>query len=142
MRQAGILAAAGLHALDHHVERLEEDHANARTLARQLSTSPNVILDPTNVQTNIILFQLANDAPDAETVVDRVRQRGVLMFALGPKIVRMVTHLDVSRVQCEQAGAIVLEALDGTSAPAGRHHAGGSGPSSDREARVMRTLDS
>jgi threonine aldolase len=85
MRQVGILAAAGLYALDHNVERLADDHVRARRLAEALGA------DPANVDTNIVVL----DAPDAAGVATRAAQSGVLVSALGPRFLRLVTHLDV-----------------------------------------------
>ena len=113
MRQSGILAAAGLYALEHNFERLAEDHANARLVAERLATSSKIELDLASVQTNILVFRLAPDAPDAAVVVDRARERGVLIFAFGPRTVRAVTHLDVSAEQCARAAAILLEIVEG-----------------------------
>ena len=111
MRQVGIFAAAGLHALEHHLERLADDHANARALAAKLAKSPRVQLDLATVQTNIVVFRLTADAPDAATVVAGARERGVLLFAFGPRTIRLVTHLDVTRQQCELAGDTLLSAI-------------------------------
>ena len=111
MRQAGILAAAGIYALDHNLERLAEDHANTRHIAERLATSRNVELDLTTVQTNILVFRLRPDAPDAATVVRRARERGVLIFDFGPRTVRAVTHLDVSRAQIDRAADAITAAL-------------------------------
>jgi threonine aldolase len=108
MRQIGILGAAGLHALDHNLERLAEDHANARRIGERLAASPRIALDLDTVQTNIIVFRLADDAPDAPTVMARARERGVLVFNIGPRAIRAVTHLDVSRKQCEEAAEILV----------------------------------
>jgi threonine aldolase len=116
MRQIGILGAAGLHALDHGDERLAEDHANARRIAERLAASPRVVLDLGSVQTNIIVFRLTDDAPDAPTVVTRARARGVLIFNIGPRVIRAVTHLDVSRKQCEEAAEILAGIIEGRSA--------------------------
>jgi threonine aldolase len=110
MRQVGFFAAAALYALDHHLGQLETDHANARLIAQRLSESAGVVLDPAAVHTNIVIFGLAGDAPDAATVVQRAAARGVLVFAFGPRSVRAVTHLDVSREQCERAADILAEA--------------------------------
>ncbi len=112
MRQVGIFAAAGLYALDHNVERLAEDHANARRVAERLAASRFVVLDPASVRTNILVFGVTEDGPDAPTVVGRARDRGVLVFAFGPRTVRAVTHLDVSAEQCERAGSLLLEAIE------------------------------
>ena len=112
MRQVGILAAAALHGLDHHRERMVEDHANARLLAELLAASPTVMLDLSSVQTNIVVFQLAPGATDADSLVARARERGVLLNAFGGRAVRAVTHLDVSREQARRAAAILCELLD------------------------------
>lgn len=100
MRQVGILAAAGLHALDHHVERLADDHAHARLLAEAVG------VDPSGVDTNVVVF----DCADAPGLVGRAREEGVLIGAVGARTVRLVTHLDVSRHDAEQA-ARTLAAL-------------------------------
>ncbi len=113
MRQVGIFAAAGLYALDHNLARLAEDHANARVIADRLARSQRVVLDPRTVQTNILVFEVTPAAPDAATVVARARERGVLLFAFGPRKLRAVTHLDVSRAQCVRAGDILGEIVDG-----------------------------
>lgn len=113
MRQVGIFAAAGLHALDHNVERLAEDHANARLIGGRLAQSSRIILDLDTVQTNILVFGLAADAPDAHTLVARARERGVLVLAFGARTIRAVTHLDVSRAQCERAADILLKIAEG-----------------------------
>jgi threonine aldolase len=109
MRQVGIFAAAGLYALDHHLQRLAEDHANAHLIAKRLAASPHVILDLANVQTNLVFFELADEAPDASTIVERAKEHGVLVFAFGPRRIRAVTHLDVSREACERAAEILVE---------------------------------
>jgi threonine aldolase len=91
MRQAGIIAAGALWALDHHVERLAQDHENARTLARGMATVPGVELDPSEVQTNIVIFRVA----DARALCTQLAASGVIMGALDDRTVRAVTHLDV-----------------------------------------------
>jgi threonine aldolase len=111
MRQTGIYAAAGLHALDHHRARLPEDHANALILARALAQHPRIDLDLGTVQTNIIVFRLRDGAPDAATVVDLARAQGVLLFAFGERTLRAVTHLDVTAAQCERAAQILTELI-------------------------------
>ncbi|HJR71332.1 MAG TPA: beta-eliminating lyase-related protein, partial [Gammaproteobacteria bacterium] len=111
MRQVGIFAAAGLHALDHHYERLADDHANARALAAKLAKSPRVQLDLATVQTNIVVFGLTPATPDAAAVVARARERGVLLYAFGPRTIRLVTHLEVTREQCALAGDVLLSAI-------------------------------
>ena len=112
MRQVGLFAAAGLYALDHNVNRLLDDHANARLIAERIATSQRIIVDLASVQTNILVFHLLPDAPDAPTVVTRARERGLLVFAFGPRTIRAVTHLDVSQEQCERAAALLLDIVD------------------------------
>ena len=107
MRQAGIVAAAGLYALDHHVERLAEDHENARALAEGLAELEGVELDPDDVETNIVVFGV----PDAEAFCAALERAGVLMYAIGPQRVRAVTHLDVDRAGIEQAIEAARSAL-------------------------------
>jgi len=113
MRQVGIFAAAGLWALDHNLERLPEDHVNARALAHRLSESAHIVLDPRTVQTNIIVFGLTDDAPDAPTVVARAKERGVLLYPFGTRTLRAVTHLDVSGEACTSAASVLLDIIGG-----------------------------
>ncbi len=113
MRQVGIFAAAGEYALDHNVERLAEDHANARLLAEHLAACPAIALDLATVQTNIIVFDLGPSGPDAATVVARTREAGALIVVLGPRTLRAVTHLDVDRDACIRAGDILVRAVSG-----------------------------
>ncbi|MGH9465429.1 MAG: threonine aldolase family protein [Thermoanaerobaculia bacterium] len=113
MRQAGILAAAGLYGLEHNLARLAEDHANARAIAERLAASPRLVLDLATVETNIVVFHLAADAPDVATVVARARERGVLLFSFGPRTLRVVTHLDVTRDECERAAAELVAVVEG-----------------------------
>lgn len=103
MRQAGILAAAALYALDHNVERLAEDHAHARRLAEGIAGLPGIRLDPRTVETNIVIFEVEPPLAPAAEFARRMEQRGVRMFATGPTKVRAVTHLDVSREQIDRA---------------------------------------
>jgi threonine aldolase len=111
MRQVGIFAAAADHALDHHLDRLVEDHANARLLAERLATAPGVELDLATVQTNIVVARLGPDAPDAATVVARAREAGVLIVVLGPRTIRAVTHLDATRDGVARAADVLVAAL-------------------------------
>jgi len=112
MRQVGVLAAAGTFALERNVERLAEDHANARLIAERLARSPRVLIDPERVETNIVVFRLAEDAPDAATVVARAGERVVLVFAFGPRTVRAVTHLDVDHDACLRGAEILVEVIE------------------------------
>jgi threonine aldolase len=111
MRQVGVFAAAAIHALDRHMDRLVEDHENAALIARRLCDSARVILDASTVQTNIIVFDITAAAPAAPAIVVRARERGVLVIAFGPRTIRLVTHLDVSRSQCEQAADVLVEII-------------------------------
>jgi threonine aldolase len=104
MRQSGILAAAGLHAIEHHRERLIDDHANARLLAERLHDAPGWTIDPASVHTNIVIAGVKSD-PDL--VVSRAKAEGVLLGSLGNGRVRLVTHLDVDRAQCERAADVL-----------------------------------
>ena len=106
MRQAGILAAAGLYALDQGMTHLAEDHANARAIAERVAQT-DAEIDMATVQTNIVIFRLPGHLPDAETVVRRAKEQGVLTFAFGSRTVRATTHRDVSAAQCRRAGEIL-----------------------------------
>ena len=112
MRQNGIFSAAALHALDQHLARLPEDHANAYAFAERLLASAPVQLDLATVQTNIVVFHLPGVMPlDAPALSARAREQGVLVNAFGPRTVRAVTHLDVSRAQCERAADVLVALL-------------------------------
>jgi threonine aldolase len=112
MRQNGIFTAAALYALDHHLARLPEDHAHARVFAERLAAGAAVQLDLATVQSNIIVFHLPAQLPlDAPTLSARARERGVLVNAFGARTVRAVTHLDVTRAQCEQAAGVLVALL-------------------------------
>jgi threonine aldolase len=108
MRQVGVLAAAGLYALAHHRARLVDDHANARVLADKLARVDGVHVDRAAIETNIVNFEL--DVP-AEAVARSSREAGVLINPSGPKRLRAVTHLDVSRVDVEAAADILARAV-------------------------------
>jgi threonine aldolase len=107
MRQVGILAAAGLYALEHHIERLAEDHENAQILAQALREIPEVRLEP--VETNIIIFELTKTP--AEKLITELKKRNILALAIGPRRVRLVTHLDVSRADVLRAACALQEIL-------------------------------
>jgi threonine aldolase len=94
------------------VGRLAEDHANARGLAERLSRSGAIRLDLATVQTNIVMFHLAPGAPDAATMVERAKARDVLLFAFGPRTLRVVTHLDVSQAQCLRAADVLASVAE------------------------------
>jgi threonine aldolase len=101
MRQVGVLAAAGLYALDHHVDRLAEDHEHAKLLAEACGN------DPSLTETNIVVV----DVPDAPAVVTAAREQGVLVGAVGPTKLRMLTHLDVDRAAVERAAKVLAQIL-------------------------------
>ncbi|MGQ9504103.1 MAG: low-specificity L-threonine aldolase [Thermogutta sp.] len=103
MRQAGILAAAALYALDHHIERLAEDHANAKRLAMGLAEIPYIALMPIPVETNIILFDIAPEWGTAGAFSAALKEHGVLINATAPQRLRAVTHLDVTADDVKKA---------------------------------------
>lgn len=111
MRQAGVVAAAGIVALETMVDRLAEDHDNARLMAEQLAEIPGISLDLDRVQTNIIYFNLSPEKMTAAELVEEMKQRSVLANAMGEYQVRLVTHVDVSRTDCEQAVKVIAEIL-------------------------------
>jgi threonine aldolase len=111
MRQVGILAAAGLHALDHHLDHLEKDHENAKRLARGLGQMTAIQIDQEEVLTNIVLFDVANTGMDADTLVQGLAPEGVLLIPFGPSMVRAVTHLDISTADIDKALEIIAHFL-------------------------------
>ena len=106
MRQAGVLAAAGLIALDEMSRRLDEDHANARLLAEAVAQCEGAVIDPASVETNIVIFELRGEG-DAAAVVRGLKEDGVLVSAIGPHAVRLVTHFDVDREACGKAAEAI-----------------------------------
>ncbi len=104
MRQVGILAAAGIYALEHHVTRLSEDHANAQHLAQLLHGIPGVTIDVESVETNMVMFQVPQSPKSTEQLLEDCREAGVLLNAVGDRSFRAVTHLDVNREDMEAAG--------------------------------------
>jgi threonine aldolase len=115
MRQAGIIAAAGLYALDHHVDRLADDHARARRLAEGLAALPGVEIDPATVETNILVFAV----PDAPAFCESLDRDGVKMIPLDARRVRAVTHLDVDDAGIDralEAAGDAVRAMHGASA--------------------------
>lgn len=109
MRQAGIIAAAALYALDHHIDRLAIDHAHAQRLGDAIRGIDGIHLDPPQVETNIVIFAVGPHLGTAEQFTARLRARGVLMMAIGKQQVRAVTHLDVSAADVEQASQILAK---------------------------------
>ncbi len=108
MRQAGVLAAAGLIALEDHPGKLAEDHRNARFLAAELAKISGITLDPAGIETNIVIFELTESAAE---VSRELKKRGVLMNAVGDRKMRAVTHYDVNREACETAIGVISEVM-------------------------------
>ncbi len=106
MRQAGVLAAAALYALDHHVDRLAEDHRNAQAIARAIRDTPGLRLVPPEVDTNLIWFEVDRELGTASKVAAALKERGVLVHGAGPQVLRACTHLDVSAAQAERAAEV------------------------------------
>src|SRR5579859_6715554 len=112
MRQSGILAAAGLYALDNNITRLAEDHANARIIGECIAGT-RAEIDLATVQTNIVIFRVPEPLPDAATVVRLAQEQGVLVSAFAARTVRATTHLNVDAAQCRRAGEVLAKALAG-----------------------------
>lgn len=111
MRQAGILAAAGLYALEHHIERLAEDHENARLLARLLADLPGLRLDLSRVQTNMVFMEVTRPAVNALELAGRLKTEGLLINPVGKNFLRAVTHLGITPEHITRAAEIITKAL-------------------------------
>ena len=109
MRQAGVLAAAGLIALEQSPRHLIEDHRNARLMARGLAQIPGIRIDPAKVQTNIVIFDVSETGLAAAEVSARLKEHGVLINPVSASLMRLVTHYDVDREGCEMALAALAE---------------------------------
>ena len=105
-------AAAGLYALDHNLDRLAEDHTNARLIAERLTGLAAVELDLATVQSNIVIFNMRAGAPDAAAIVARAKDEGVLVSAFAARTVRAVTHLDVSSADCRRAADALAKVIE------------------------------
>ena len=116
MRQAGIVAAAGVYALENHVERLAEDHANARLLADRLATVPGIAVEPETVETNIVYFDVKGTGMTAADVYQALLEHGVRIGRTSPYLMRAVTHLDVDRAGVEAAAEAVGAVIGARSA--------------------------
>jgi threonine aldolase len=112
MRQAGVLAAAGLVALEEMSARLGDDHANARLLAGAVAAHDAAEIDLATVETNMVIFKLKKGG-DAAAFCAALKEKGVLAGGLGPRMVRFVTHFDVSREDCVGAAGVVADVLKG-----------------------------
>lgn len=113
MRQAGVLAAAGIYALDHNIGRLAEDHEKARYLSRELSMIPGFAIDLASVQTNIVIIDIAATGKTPESTLARLRERGVLLTLGNYMGVRAVTHMDVSMDEVKKAAGTIVEEFGG-----------------------------
>ncbi len=111
MRQAGIIAAACIHALDHHVERLADDHRNAQIIAQAIADTPGLHLEPPEVDTNLVWFRLDPHVGTAKDITARLKQQGILVHAAGPQKIRACTHLDVSKAQAERAAETLRQVV-------------------------------
>jgi threonine aldolase len=111
MRQAGILAAAALYALDHHIERLTDDHHHARLLAQAIADTPGLRLDPQDVETNLVWFSAEPALGSARDVALALKREGVLVHASGTQMLRACTHLDVSAAQAERAAETIRQVV-------------------------------
>jgi threonine aldolase len=111
MRQAGIAAAAAIYALDHHIERLADDHRNARVIAQAVADTPGLSLDPPDVETNIMFVEVDPELGTAKQVAEALKQRNVIAQTPGPQVMRMCTHLDVSAAQAERAAESIRQSV-------------------------------
>tara|TARA_Y100000758_G_C16047256_1_gene420294 strand:- start:407 stop:1459 length:1053 start_codon:yes stop_codon:yes gene_type:complete len=111
MRQAGVLAAAGLVALDNMVERLADDHSNAKRLAEGLANIEGISVDPTSIQTNIVIFEVAESAGNANDVINELANEGVLVTYPGQQSLRMVTHRHISASDIDEALSRVAKVM-------------------------------
>jgi threonine aldolase len=110
MRQAGIVAAGALYALEHHVDRLAEDHRNAQVIAQAIADTPGLRLEPPEVETNIVWVRVDPERCAAKDVIGALEQRGVRALASGTQMVRVCTHLDVTAAQAERAAEAFRQA--------------------------------
>ena len=134
MRQAGIAAAAALYALDHHIDRLADDHHNAMVIAQAIADTPGLRLDPPEVETNLLWFEVDPQLATAKEVVAVLQQRGILIYAAGPYRLRACTHLDVSAAEAERVAETIRQAF----APS-RHHTFSHESQTDQASHVSAT---
>jgi threonine aldolase len=111
MRQAGVAAAGALYALENHVQRLAEDHKNARVIAQAVADTPGLHLDPPEVETNLVFFDIDPDLGTARDVAASLKQRGILVHPTAPARIRACTHLDVSAAQAERAADTIRKTV-------------------------------
>jgi len=111
LRQAGIVAAAAIYALDHHVERLAEDHDHARQFAQKIAEVPGIVIEPDAVETNLVFFEVVSAWGTAAQLSEALKTRGVFINPLGPQRLRACTHLDVNAEHVRQAADAVREIM-------------------------------
>jgi threonine aldolase len=112
MRQSGILAAAGIYALEHHVTRLKTDHDHAKKLARALQQIPAVRIAPQHVETNIVIFDVPEHRLPPAELLTQLKSHGVLIHAIGGRSFRAVTHLNISTKQIDEAAEVFARVLN------------------------------
>jgi threonine aldolase len=112
MRQCGVLAAAGIVALEEMVDRLAEDHANARRMAEQIALVPGIGVDLATVETDILIFEVAPQRMPAAALVEALRLRGVQVSAIGPSRIRAVTHYGIVAADVDAAAQAIREAME------------------------------
>lgn len=116
MRQVGVLAAAGLIALEESPKRLGEDHDNARMLAEELAGIPGITVDPAAVETNIVIFDVGGTGVASSVISRELKERGVLINGISPTVMRAVTHYDVDRAGCRKAIEVLQQVLEAVAA--------------------------
>ncbi len=124
LRQAGIVAAAAIYALENHVDRLADDHSHARAFAEAITDIDGLHIDPDCVETNLVFFEIVPEKGTASELSAQLRERGVFIGAMGAQRLRACTHLDVTREDVLQAATIVKECLEtqqATAAPVAAH---------------------
>lgn len=109
MRQAGVAAAGALYAVENHIARLADDHRNARVLAQAIADTPGLRLNPPDVETNLVWFEVDRELGTAKDVAAALKQRNILIHAAGPQMMRACTHLDVSAAQAERAAEAIRQ---------------------------------
>jgi len=112
MRQAGIIAAAGLYALDHNIDRMVEDHQRARRLADAICQTEGLSLQHPQVETNMVIFRVDPQFGTASEFAAQVAQAGVGVMPFGPQLIRLVTHLDVDASQAQRAAEVIRQTAD------------------------------
>ena len=113
MRQAGVIAAAALYAVENQFDRLKEDHRNAQILAQAINDTPGLQLECAQVETNLVWFEINPDLGTSKDFAARLKEKGILVSAMGSHTLRACTHLDVSTAQCEQAAECFKKVVAG-----------------------------